>query len=166
MKKLFFSIYAFIFLVIQVTGQQTWLLAGQVTDENGKPLPGASVVLSPGNMGAVSGNGGNFKFHNIPERKYALEASFVGYQKYQEEIDLTGNRKLNIRLKPRLQTLQEVIITDDYAEQRQRDESLNVEIVNDQFLKQHLSGSLMKSLERLPGVSTIDIGSGQSKPVI
>ncbi|MFW5822801.1 MAG: TonB-dependent receptor, partial [Tangfeifania sp.] len=84
----------------------------------------------------------------------------------QEEIDLTGNRKLNIRLKPRLQTLQEVIITDDYAEQRQRDESLNVEIVNDQFLKQHLSGSLMKSLERLPGVSTIDIGSGQSKPVI
>jgi iron complex outermembrane recepter protein len=166
MKKLFFSIYAFIFLVIQVTGQQTWSLAGQVTDENGKPLPGASVVLSPGNLGAVSGDGGNFKFHNIPERKYALETSFVGYQKYQAEIDLTGNRELNIRLKPRLQTLQEVVITDNYVEQRHREESLNVEIVNDQFLKQHLGGSLMKSLERLPGVSTIDIGSGQSKPVI
>jgi iron complex outermembrane receptor protein len=38
--------------------------------------------------------------------------------------------------------------------------------VNDDYLRQNLGGSLMKSLERLPGVSTIDIGAGQSKPVI
>ena len=166
MKKLFFSIYTFIFLVIQAAGQQTWSLTGQVMDENGKPLPGASVVLSPENLGAVSGDGGNFKFQNIPEGKYTIETSYVGFQKYITEIELIRNRELNIRLIPRRQTLQEVVITDNYAEQRHLEESLNVEVVNDQFLKQHLGGSLMKSLERLPGVSTIDIGSGQSKPVI
>jgi iron complex outermembrane receptor protein len=47
-----------------------------------------------------------------------------------------------------------------------REESLNIEVVNDDYLRQNLGGSLMKSLERLPGVSTIDIGAGQSKPVI
>jgi iron complex outermembrane receptor protein len=62
--------------------------------------------------------------------------------------------------------LQEFVVTDNYAETRKKEESLNLEIVNDDFLKQNLGGSLMNSLERLPGVTTIDIGSGQSKPVI
>jgi iron complex outermembrane recepter protein len=166
MKNLFVSIYAVVFLVSQAAGQPTWTLVGRVSEGDDKPLSGASVILSPGNGGAVSGDGGSFKFPNIPEGKYTIEVSYLGFQKYITEIELTGNRELEIRLKPRLQTLQEVRITDNYAEQRSREESLNVEIVNDKFLKQHLGGSLMKSLERLPGVSTIDIGSGQSKPVI
>jgi iron complex outermembrane receptor protein len=62
--------------------------------------------------------------------------------------------------------LHEVVITDHYAETRKKEESLNIEVVNDDYLRQNLGGSLMKSLERLPGVSTIDIGAGQSKPVI
>ncbi len=63
-------------------------------------------------------------------------------------------------------SLQEVVVTDNYAETRKKEESLNIEIVNDDYLKQNLGGSLMTSLERLPGITTIDIGSGQSKPVI
>ncbi|MCA1760471.1 MAG: carboxypeptidase-like regulatory domain-containing protein, partial [Bacteroidales bacterium] len=131
MKKLFFSIYALIFLVIQVAGQQTWTLKGRVSEEKNKPLPGASVNLFPGTTGTATGDRGFFEFRNLPEGKYSIEISYVGYQKYQAEIDLTENRELNIRLKPRLQTLQEVVITDNYAEQRHREESLNVEIVND-----------------------------------
>ncbi len=166
MKKLFFSIYAFLFLVFQVAGQKTWTLTGHVANEKGKPLPGASVILFPRTNGTSTDDLGVFEFRNLPEGKYSIKVSYLGYQNYQAEIELARNRVLEIRLKPRLQTLQEVVITDNYAEQRHREESLNVEIVNDQFLKQHLGGSLMKSLERLPGVSTIDIGSGQSKPVI
>lgn len=166
MKRLFFSIYVSIFLVSQVAGQQIWSLAGKVTDENDKPLPGASVVLSPGNGGTVTGDRGYFEFPNLTAGKYILEVSYMGFQKYRLDTALNGDMELNIRLKARLQTLQEVVITDNYAEQRHREESLNVEVVNDRFLKQHLGGSLMKTLERLPGVSTIDIGSGQSKPVI
>ena len=39
-------------------------------------------------------------------------------------------------------------------------------MVNNKFIQQNLGGSLSQSLERLPGVSMIGIGSGQSKPVI
>jgi iron complex outermembrane receptor protein len=38
--------------------------------------------------------------------------------------------------------------------------------VGQSFLKQHFAGSLMHSLDRLPGVQAMTIGSGQSKPVI
>lgn len=49
---------------------------------------------------------------------------------------------------------------------RKEEDPLNVEIVNSDFIQRNLAGSLMKTLERLPGIKTIGIGSGQSKPLI
>jgi iron complex outermembrane receptor protein len=72
----------------------------------------------------------------------------------------------NTKLPVDIQKLDEVVIRDKYAETQKKENSLNVEIVNSDYLKQNFGGSIMKSLERLPGISTIDIGSGQSKPVI
>ena len=38
--------------------------------------------------------------------------------------------------------------------------------VSHEFLQQNFSGSLMQTLEAIPGVKAMAIGSGQSKPVI
>ena len=38
--------------------------------------------------------------------------------------------------------------------------------VEDEFIESHLGGSLMQSLEHIPGVKAMNIGSGESKPVI
>ena len=38
--------------------------------------------------------------------------------------------------------------------------------VSHDYLQQHFSGSLMQTLEGIPGVKAMTIGSGQSKPVI
>lgn len=62
--------------------------------------------------------------------------------------------------------LKEVIIKDRRQQLRKQEEALNIEIVNSSFIQRNLGGSLMKSLERLPGIKTIGIGSGQSKPLI
>jgi iron complex outermembrane receptor protein len=68
--------------------------------------------------------------------------------------------------KPISKQLKEVVIKDKRLKLRKEEESLNVETVNSDFIQRHLGGSLMKSLERLPGIKTIGIGSGQSKPLI
>ncbi|RZM26658.1 MAG: TonB-dependent receptor [Pedobacter sp.] len=62
--------------------------------------------------------------------------------------------------------LKEVIVHDNTKSLRNQEESLNLEVVNSGFIQRHLGGSLMKTLERLPGIKTIGIGSGQSKPLI
>ncbi|WP_222538187.1 TonB-dependent receptor [Pedobacter polysacchareus] len=62
--------------------------------------------------------------------------------------------------------LKEVVIKDRRPQLRKAEEALNIEIVNSSFIQRNLGGSLMKSLERLPGIQTIGIGSGQSKPLI
>ena len=147
-------------------GQTFFELKGIVADENNEPLTGASVFLFPIKKGTVTDAKGNFTIDNLSKGKYELEISFVGYKTLVDTISLTGNRTYNVQLNVSALSLQEVVVTDNYTETRKKEESLNIEIVNDDYLKQNMGGSLMNSLERLPGITTIDIGSGQSKPVI
>nr|WP_319398304.1 TonB-dependent receptor [uncultured Carboxylicivirga sp.] len=149
-----------------VTGQNRYILKGSVVDDKNIVLTGAAVVLHPVEAGTVSDYNGNFEINNLLAGTYTLEVSFIGHRTLIDTLTISKNRIYNARLKCRSLNLQEVVIKDHYADERKREESLNIEVVNDDYLKQNMGGSLMKSLERLPGVSTIDIGSGQSKPVI
>lgn len=66
---------------------------------------------------------------------------------------------------PKTQELQEVVVIDQ-AEMIRREESNAIELVKQDFIRENRGGSLMKSLERVPGVNLIGIGSGASKPLI
>jgi iron complex outermembrane recepter protein len=166
MSKIFMLILGMSILYNFSYGQPCCELKGTVVDENNKPLTGASVFLYPIERGAITDASGNFVIGSLSKGKYMIEISFMGYNKFTDSITVAGNETYNVRLKVKTLSLQEVVVTDDYAESRKKEESLNIEIVNDDYLKQNLGGSLMNSLERLPGVTTIDIGSGHSKPVI
>lgn len=62
--------------------------------------------------------------------------------------------------------LQTVTVRENYLRKRQKEVSLHVDVVNADYIRRNLGGSLMQSLEKLPGVKTIGIGSGGSKPLI
>ncbi|AGA80727.1 TonB-dependent receptor [Echinicola vietnamensis] len=63
------------------------------------------------------------------------------------------------------QDLDEVVVVDQAAMVK-REISNSVALVRQDFIRENRGGSLMKSLERVPGISTIGIGSGASKPLI
>jgi len=146
--------------------QITFSITGTVVDEKDRPLLGSTIVLSPGNIGTAADANGRFSFSGLQSGRYVMFASFIGYEDYTDTLIIENNLEWDIRMEPSLVNLQEVVVTGDYEEIRKREESLNLEIVSEKYLKQNLGGSIMSSLERLPGVSAIDIGSGQSKPVI
>ena len=153
-------------LFTAVNSQNLYKLSGTVSDENRHVLPGASVVITPGKTGTVTDANGNFHFSALETGVYILDVSFVGYKTFTDTIEIPVSQDIRIQMQPSVMTLHEVVVADNYAQTKNREDSRNVEVVNDRFVKMNLSGSLMKSLERLPGVSTIGIGSGQSKPVI
>ena len=66
---------------------------------------------------------------------------------------------------PKIQELEEVLVIDQ-AEMIRREESNSIQMVRQDFIRENRSGSLMKSLERIPGISMIGIGSAASKPLI
>jgi iron complex outermembrane receptor protein len=166
MKLLLVMLACVIGFIQPVYSQISHHITGTVVDENDRPLPETTIALSPGNIGTSADADGRYFFSGIQPGKYVMYASYVGYEDYTDTLIIDHNMQWDIRMKSSLVNLQEVVVTGDYAEIRKREASLNLELVNEKYLKQNLGGSIMTSLERLPGVSTIEIGSGQSKPVI
>ena len=163
-----FVLLLFIILQGQLFGQKLFTLQGKVEDNHGHFLAGATIYIDAVKQGAVSDEEGSYTILNIPNGKYLIQASYVGFEPYSDSVTIDGNTTFNLLLEDNCVGLHEVTISEEHSamEKLQRESSLNIEVVNDEFLKQNMGGSIMKSLERLPGVTTIDIGSGQSKPVI
>ena len=147
-------------------GQGPYQFTGIVLNESNKSLAGASINIQTLNKGEVTDANGEFTISNLPEPRYEVEVSYLGYETLIEVISLEQSQKHTFQLEPSPLSLDQVVITDNYATQKQQESSLNIEVVDEDYLQQNLGGSLMKSLERLPGVSSIDIGSGHSKPFI
>ncbi len=164
-KSIMFLLSMCVF-IISSFGQSVCVIKGKVVDENNEPLTGATVILYPIKKAAVTDASGNYVIEKLPIGRYKLEISFIGYISHTDSVTIDGKITHNAQLMISALSLQEVVVTDNYTERRKKEESLNIEIVNDDYLKQNMGGSLMNSLERLPGITTIDIGSGQSKPVI
>ena len=63
-------------------------------------------------------------------------------------------------------SLGEVVVSGSSNKEMQMKSSLNVMRADRRFIEENFSGSLMQTLSRLPGVQAMNVGSGESKPVI
>ena len=63
-------------------------------------------------------------------------------------------------------SLKEVVVSGSSNKEIQMKSALNVVRANQKFIEENFSGSLMQTLSRLPGVQAMNVGSGESKPVI
>ncbi|MDR1602108.1 MAG: TonB-dependent receptor [Tannerella sp.] len=62
--------------------------------------------------------------------------------------------------------LEGVTVNASYAGSIVRASALPVEVAEERFLTKHFTGNLVQSLQHLPGIRSMDIGSGFSKPVV
>ncbi|MFR9620381.1 MAG: TonB-dependent receptor [Rikenellaceae bacterium] len=63
-------------------------------------------------------------------------------------------------------TVDKVVVIGNAQLEQQAESALSIEVVDAQQLAEHFSGNLMKSLEYIPGVQSMSVGSGFSKPMI
>lgn len=139
---------------------------GHITDERGVALPGTTVFIAIKNVGTTTDSQGRFVIDKLEAGIYTLEVNFIGYKKRYVEVKIPLANGLHIALVPDLLTLNEVVVVDSLAARQRAENALTIEHVDESFIRKHLSGNLMKTLDRLPGVDAIGIGAGQSKPVI
>lgn len=163
--KIVFATIFWLFCFATGWSQPAVNLRGQVFDEHNHPLPGATVIINHGQFGTVTNRTGQFEFPAINQTWLVVEVSYTGYEKYTDTLHFAIREFLKIKLTPATHLLGELQVTDKKNGKESMETSALVS-VNKDFLKRNENGSLMQTLSRLPGISTISIGSGQSKPVI
>ncbi|MFT7452583.1 MAG: iron complex outermembrane receptor protein, partial [Patescibacteria group bacterium] len=73
-------------------------IMGNVSDQNGNYLPGATILITETDWGAFSDSDGFFIFSNLPKGTYELEVSYVGYSTWKQSIELTEKVVLDVVL--------------------------------------------------------------------
>lgn len=154
-------------LVIQAYAQYGEV-RGIVRDADQKPLPGVILSIHHTSIKVISDQNGSFQIQKLPFGKYIITATanLSGHQTVTQQIDLKRESLFLTFALERLTGRIETVHVHDHAKTKKQEESLNIETLNQQHILRYLGGSLMHTLERLPGVNMIGIGSGQSKPLI
>jgi len=63
-------------------------ITGTVIDSFGRPLVGASVSLKKTKYSTLTDNKGNFTFSAVPQGKYTLIITYIGYAKLEKDIQV------------------------------------------------------------------------------
>lgn len=91
----------------EISPQFSQTLTGKVTAEQGKALPGATVLLQGSKTTAITAADGTFKLQTTA-RSGTLVVTFMGFQKATITFEPTSTSPLSIPLKPDLSALNEV----------------------------------------------------------
>ncbi|WP_437823103.1 TonB-dependent receptor [Tenacibaculum mesophilum] len=144
-------------------GQNTNSVTIKVIDATTQSeLPNAHVSI--GSKHAYTNTRGSSTFFKLLNKEYLLTVTHVGYVTYKESISPT-NSVIVIPLIQDNSVLNEVVIAQNPKKTLTKFSS-NTQRIDVDFLEKNRDNSLMQTLKDIPGVSTITIGSGQSKPTI
>ena len=93
-------------LIVQISFAQEKTITGTVTDQDGIPLPGASVIIKNSTTGTQTDFDGNYTIN--AETGSVLVFSYVGQQTREQTIG--ANSTINIELAQDSQALEEVVV--------------------------------------------------------
>ncbi len=104
-QKIFLGLSCLLF-AYELSAQQ--VITGTITDSQGEPLIGASVVEVATSNGTVADFDGNYEL-KLTTDNAKLRFSFMGY--VEQEVDVAGRSNINITLAEDVQQLEEVVVT-------------------------------------------------------
>jgi len=146
-------------LCVQITFAQG-TISGNITDDEGVPLPGATVLVVGTNVGTTSDFDGNFSIQ--ANQGDVLSFSFVGYQTLNQEV--TNQDQISISLVA-ANELDEVVLTALGIEKKKDDDLSGTSVVEvDQLQRSGETGVLQGLSGKASGVQITrnsgDPGSG------
>jgi len=117
-------------------------VSGKVVDENGQPLPGATILVVANNTGTTTDFDGNFTI--TVDEGNEIQISYTGYAK--QTITITDQTTLNIQLAPDFSALDEVVVTALGIKKASRKVGYAVTSVNTEELVANRTNNVMESL--------------------
>lgn len=160
------SAWLFFSLCSMVFAQDSFQIKGLVINAKTlKPIEGANIIGK--DLFSISSSTGTFTIKNVTRGTYSLTISHIGYSSNTVTIKVGPKMDvLKVALWESATELQEVQVNGKSKKRENQEYAVVTHTVSKDFLDKNRENSLMQTLKNIPGVSSINIGSGQSKPVI
>ena len=108
MKRKIMLLLACLFVGIGLATAQTQTVTGVViSEEDGQPVIGASVLVKDTQLGTITGIDGDFKLTNVPSSAKTLVISYIGMQ----TLEVAIKENIKVSMKVDAEMLDEVVIT-------------------------------------------------------
>ncbi len=163
-RKIIVSLFL-MFLSIGAFAQKRpmFVLNGQIKDAaTGEALQGATVYVKEMEGGTVTNDYGYYSLE-LPDGKFSLRFSYVGYKNFLFRLTMKADTTLNVELKPADEQLQEVVVKGESARENVVSTQMSVNKLTSKTLQSipAFMGEvdLVKALQLLPGVKFVAEGS-------
>lgn len=151
----------FLFFTLFGTAQSKQI-TGNVMDETGAAIAGASIVPKGSQTGTTSDNDGNFSL-SVPSNITKLIISYVGY--ISQEVDITSSSSVNVSLQPESGSMSDIVVvgygtarkkdlTGAVASVGQKDFNRGIISAPDQLIQGKAAGVMVINNTGQPGGST------------
>ena len=153
-----------IFLIVNTAfSQKKHTINGYVKSaETGETLIGATVYASELKTG-TSSNVYGFYSINLPEGKYTVKFSYMGYKSEIVTLDLSENITQNIELKSSENEIKEIVIAGEAADANIKSSEMSVVKLSPKDVKvvpvMFGEQDILKTLQLMPGVKSAGEGS-------
>ncbi len=138
-------------------------VSGIVSDENGEPLPGVSILVKGTQQGLISDPDGKFSI-TVPNEQSVLVFSFVGH--LTREITVGSRTKVDIVLQTDEKALEEVVVVG-YGTQKKSDLTGSVVRADVSGIGEQPKASLLQLLQgNVPGLNIGQVNRAGQDPTI
>ena len=146
-----------------VAQSPTIKVRGQVVDEQGEPLTGATIKIKGGQGGTITDLDGNFQLEVLGNA--TLLISYVGYK--EREVAVRNRAIIDpIQLQSDEQMLEQVVVVG-YGTQKKSDLTGSVAVVDAEALKQTSNSNISTMLEgKVSGVQITSDGQPGADPTV
>ena len=122
-------------------------VTGRVVDEKGNPIPGATVLIQGTTQGVATDADGHYTINM--RAADVLRFSFIGYK--TEVVPLEGKTKLNVRLNPTAENIEEVTVVA-FGEQKKESVVSAITTVDAKTLKSSSSDLTSQFAGKIAGI--------------
>ena len=128
---------------------------GHVVEKStGEHMPGIAIVLKGTMIGTSTDDSGHYMLKNLPEGKFTIEVSFIGFKTITKEIKTKKGQtlELNFELEEDLISLDGVVVSANRNETKRRMAPTLVKVLSPELFENTNSNTLAQGLVFQPGV--------------
>ena len=141
------------FIAYGATLAATHKITGKITDEKGRGLPGANIVVVGAQKGASTNLSGEYSLIDLPSGTFEFRVSMIGFETTSQDVTVVADQEIIFSLLPKAYQSQPVVVTASRTRQKLQDSPVTTSVVEAEQIAERNFLSADEAMRFIGGVS-------------